>query len=70
MLLAIGGNNIANHEYYPGLIDEVAIWSTALEPAQIKEAMEKVLSGKTHVGLKNKLPTHWGGIKCGYLARD
>ena len=70
MPLAIGGNNIANHEYYPGLIDEVAIWSAALEPVQIKEAMEKVLSGKTHVELKNILPPHWGRIKGGYLARD
>ena len=69
--VSIGRNSEGNREHYAGLIDEVAIWNKALTPAQIKEAMESVLNSKTtQVEFKNKLPTHWGQIKGGYIEKE
>ena len=63
MPLAIGGNNIANHEYYPGLIDEVAIWKVALNRNEIKQAMESVYA----IDPQSKLSTSWGFVKNQYM---
>ena len=63
MRLAIGGNNIANHEYYPGLIDEVAIWKVALNRNEIKHAMESIYA----IDPQSKLSTSWGFVKKQYI---
>jgi len=69
--VSIGRNSEGDREHYAGLIDEVAIWNKALTPAQIKEAMDSVLNLKpTQVEFKNKLPTHWGQIKGGYIEKE
>lgn len=61
--LAIGGNNIQNHEYYPGRIDEVAIWKVALSKNEIQEAMERVYA----IESQSKLSTSWGFVKKQYI---
>ena len=37
--LSIGKNSEGNREHYAGLIDEVAIWNTALDASEIRKAM-------------------------------
>ena len=40
MSLAIGGNNVANAEYFVGVMDEVAIFNRALTQSEIRKVME------------------------------
>ncbi len=56
-------NSEGNREHYIGRIDEVAIWSVALDEGEIQKAMDQVFA----VEPANKLPTKWGAIKGGYL---
>ena len=61
--VSVGRNSEGNREHYIGLIDEVAIWSVALDEDEINEAMDRVFA----VEPEGKLPTRWGAIKGGYL---
>ena len=61
--VSIGRNSEGNREHYAGLIDEVAIWSVALDEAEIQTAMDQVFA----VEAANKLPARWGAIKSGYF---
>jgi hypothetical protein len=61
--VSVGRNSEGNREHYIGRIDEVAIWSVALDEDEIQKAMDQVFA----VEPANKLPTSWGAIKGGYL---
>ena len=61
--VSVGRNSEGNREHYIGRIDEVAIWSVALDEDEIQEAMDRVYA----VEPEGKLPTRWGAIKGGYL---
>ena len=61
--VSVGRNSEGNREHYIGLIDEVAIWSVALDEGEVQEAMDRVFA----VEPEGKLPTRWGAIKGGYL---
>ena len=61
--VSVGRNSEGNREHYIGLIDEVAIWSVALDEGEIQEAMDRVYA----VEPEGKLPTRWGTLKSGYL---
>ncbi|MCG9133332.1 LamG domain-containing protein [Candidatus Poribacteria bacterium] len=61
--VSIGRNSEGNREHYIGSIDEVAIWSVALDEGEIQKAMDQVFA----VEPADKLPTSWGAIKGGYL---
>ena len=61
--VSVGRNSEGNREHYIGLIDEVAIWSVALDEGEIQEAMDRVYA----VEPEGKLPTRWGTLKGGYL---
>lgn len=61
--VSIGRNSEGNREHYIGRVDEVAIWSVALDQGEIQEAMDRVYA----VEPEGKLPTRWGAIKGGYL---
>ena len=61
--VSVGRNSEGNREHYIGRIDEVAIWSVALDENEIQEAMDRVYA----VEPEGKLPTRWGAIKGGYL---
>jgi len=61
--VSIGRNSEGNREHYIGLIDEVAIWSVALDEGEVQEAMDRVYA----VEPANKLPTRWGAIKVAYF---
>lgn len=61
--VSVGRNSEGNREHYIGLIDEVAIWSVALDEDEINEAMDRVFA----VEAEGKLPTRWGALKGGYL---
>ena len=61
--VSVGRNSEGNREHYIGRIDEVAIWSVALDEGEIQKAMDQVYA----VEAANKLPTSWGAIKGGYL---
>ena len=55
-------NNVADY-FIKGSIDEVAIFSAALGPADIKAIMSKGLFGALAVSPSGKLTTAWGAIK-------
>ena len=61
--VSVGRNSEGNREHYIGRIDEVAIWSVALDEGEIQKAMDQVFA----VEPANKLPTSWGAIKGEYL---
>ena len=61
--VSVGRNSEGNREHYIGRIDEVAIWSVALDEGEIQEAMDHVYA----VEPEGKLPTRWGTLKGGYL---
>lgn len=61
--VSVGRNSEGNREHYIGRIDEVAIWSVALDEGEIQEAMDRVYA----VEPEGKLPTRWGTLKGGYL---
>ena len=61
--VSVGRNSEGNREHYIGLIDEVAIWSVALDEDEINQAMDRVFA----VEPEGKLPTRWGALKGGYL---
>ena len=61
--VSVGRNSEGNREHYIGRIDEVAIWSVALDEDEINQAMDRVYA----VEPEGKLPTRWGAIKGGYL---
>ena len=61
--VSVGRNSEGNREHYIGLIDEVAIWSVALDEGEVQEAMDRVYA----VEPEGKLPTRWGALKGGYL---
>ncbi len=61
--VSIGRNSEGNREHYIGRVDEVAIWSVALDQGEIQTAMDQVFA----VEAANKLSTKWGTIKSGYL---
>ena len=60
--VSVGRNSEGNREHYIGRIDEVAIWSVALDEGEVNEAMDRVYA----VEPENKLPTRWGRIKNKY----
>ena len=60
--VSVGRNSEGNREHYIGRIDEVAIWSVALDEDEINEAMDRVYA----VEPENKLPTRWGMLKDKY----
>ena len=60
--VSVGRNSEGNREHYIGLIDEVAIWSVALDEGEINEAMDRVFA----VEPEGKLPTRWGRVKDKY----
>ena len=60
--VSIGRNSEGNREHYIGLIDEVAIWSVALDEDEINQAMDRVYD----VEPEGKLPTRWGRLKDTY----
>ena len=62
--VSIGRNSEGEREHYIGRIDEVAIWSVALNEEEINEAMAGVT---TAVEPEGKLPTSWGALKGEYL---
>ena len=62
--VSIGRNSEGEREHYIGRIDEVAIWSVALDESEINEAMAGVT---TDVQAANKLPTRWGAMKGKYF---
>ena len=61
--VSVGRNSEGNREHYIGRIDEVAIWSVALDEDEIQEAMDRVYA----VEPEGKLPTRWGAIKGEYF---
>ena len=61
--VSVGRNSEGNREHYIGLIDDVAIWSVALDEGEINEAMDRVFA----VEAENKLPTRWGTLKDEYF---
>ncbi len=60
--VSIGRNSEGSREHYIGLVDEVAIWSVALDEAEINQAMDRVYD----VEPEGKLPTRWGRLKGKY----
>ena len=62
--VSIGRNSEGEREHYIGRIDEVAIWSVALDESEINEAMSGVT---TDVEAEGKLSTRWGAMKGEYL---
>ncbi len=61
--VSVGRNSEGNREHYIGRIDEVAIWSVALDEGEINEAMDRVFA----VEPEGKLPTRWGRMKDNYF---
>ena len=62
--VSVGRNSEGAREHYIGRIDEVAIWSVALNEEEINEAMAGAV---TAVEPEGKLPTRWGALKGEYL---
>lgn len=60
--LRLGHRNGSGH-WYNGLIDEVAVFSVALDPAQVKMAGNHIHKQVTPVEIKNKLAAVWGRLK-------
>lgn len=61
--VSIGRNSEGEREHYIGRVDEVAIWSVALDQSEIQQAMDGAV---TAVEPENKLPTRWGALKGKY----
>ena len=61
--VSIGRNSEGNREHYIGRVDEVAIWSVALNEAEINEAMSRVFA----VEPEGKLSMRWGELKGKYV---
>ena len=61
--LGIGKNVSQNIYFFPGIIDEVKIWSVVLTKEQLKESMEGS-SGPKMVEPSGKLGLTWGAIRC------
>ena len=61
--VSIGRNSEGNREHYIGRVDEVAIWSVALDKGEIQQAMDRVYA----VEPEGKLPTRWGRVKDTYF---
>ena len=61
--VSIGRNSEGNREHYIGLVDEVAIWSVALDKDEIQKAMDRVYA----IEPEGKLPTRWGRMKDRYF---
>ena len=62
--VSIGRNSEGDREHYIGRVDEVAIWSIALDEDEIQQAMGGVVADVEPV---DKLPTRWGAIKGKYF---
>ena len=62
--VSVGRNSEGNREHYIGLIDDVAIWSVALDEGEINEAMDRVFD----VEPEGKLSTRWGWLKDAYFS--
>jgi hypothetical protein len=60
--LGIGKNVSQDTYFFPGIIDEVKIWSVALTSEQLMESMEG-RSGPKMVGPSGKLGLTWGKIR-------
>lgn len=61
--LHIGKPNNTDAYYLQGIIDEVAVFNTALSEVDINNIMTKGLEGGTAVFAAGKLATRWGVIK-------
>ncbi|MYB65216.1 LamG domain-containing protein [Candidatus Poribacteria bacterium] len=57
--VAIGRNSEGNREHYIGRVDEVVIWSTALDEDEINQSMQT----PANVEAGAKLPVQWGHLK-------
>ena len=57
------GARLTGHTFMLGLLDELAIFSTALDAEQIKAIMDTGLYGSVSVDPQGKLATSWGRIK-------
>lgn len=57
--VSIGRNSEGSREHYIGRVDEVAIWSVALDQDEVQQAMDRVYD----VEPDGKLPTRWGTMK-------
>jgi hypothetical protein len=62
--VSIGRNSEGEREHYIGRIDEVGIWSVALDESEINEAMSGIA---TDVEAEGKLSTRWGAMKDAYF---
>lgn len=60
--VSIGRNSEGDREHYIGRVDEVAIWSVALDQDEVQQAMDRVYD----VEPDGKLPTRWGAMKDSY----
>ena len=60
--VSIGRNSEGSREHYIGRVDEVAIWSVALDQDEVQQAMDRVYD----VEPDGKLPTRWGAMKDSY----
>ena len=54
-----------NTEYFPGQMDEVALFNYALSKEEVNEIMKKPLTGQL-VELSDKVAATWGAIKARY----
>ncbi|MFC1714544.1 LamG domain-containing protein [Candidatus Poribacteria bacterium] len=61
--LGIGKNVSQNMYFFPGIIDEVKIWDTALTADQLRESMERG-PGPRAAEPSGKLSLTWGAMKC------
>ena len=61
--IASAGVEGVNSQFFPGIVDEVRLWKTALSQDQIKNNMTKALNFFTAVLSAEKLSTAWGAIK-------
>jgi hypothetical protein len=59
--VTVGKRSKAEECYYNGMIDEVAIFASALNEQQVKDAMNGIKAAP--VDAKEKLPALWGKIK-------
>lgn len=57
------GARLTGHSFLYGLLDELAIFSTALDAEQINAIIETGLYGTVSVDPQGKLATSWGRIK-------
>ncbi len=57
------GARLTGHTFMHGLLDELAIFSAALDAEQINDIMDTGLYGTVNVDPQGKLATSWGRIK-------